>query len=93
MTMRTYMVIEHFRDGDAAPVYQRFRERGRLMPAGLAYVASWVRHDLRCCYQVMETADPALLEEWMARWRDLADFEVHPVIGSAEAMERVLRTA
>ena len=27
-----FMVIEHFRDGDARPVYARFRERGRLAP-------------------------------------------------------------
>jgi hypothetical protein len=84
------MVIEHFRDGDAAPVYRRFRERGRLAPDGLTYVASWVDASLRCCYQVMETADRALLEQWMERWRDLVDFEVHEVLGSAEAAERVL---
>jgi hypothetical protein len=85
------MVIEHFRGGDAAPVYRRFRERGRLAPDGLTYVASWVDAALRRCYQVMETHDPALLEEWMGHWRDLVDFEVHPVISSAEASERVAR--
>ena len=37
----------------------------------------------------METEDPALLEQWVAQWRDLADFEVHPVISSAEAAQRV----
>jgi hypothetical protein len=25
-----YMIIEHFRDGNAEPVYERFRARGRL---------------------------------------------------------------
>lgn len=90
MKSATYLVIERFRNGDAAPVYQRFRERGRLAPDGLTYVASWVDAELRCCYQVMETADPKLLDEWMARWSDLVDFEVHPVISSAEAAERVL---
>ena len=29
-----YMVIEHFRGGDARPVYRRFREHGRLAPRG-----------------------------------------------------------
>jgi len=86
----TYMVIEHFRNGDAAPVYQRFRDRGRLAPDGLTYVASWVDSTLQCCYQVMETGDPTLLDQWMARWRDLVEFEVHQVISSAEAAERVL---
>ena len=90
MTKLTYMVVERFRNGDAAPVYQRFRDRGRLAPDGLSYVASWVDSSLRCCYQVMETADPALLEQWMERWRDLVDFEVHQVISSVEAAERVL---
>jgi hypothetical protein len=90
MSKLTYMVIERFRNGDAAPVYRRFRERGRLAPDGLTYVGSWVDSTLGCCYQVMETADPALLEAWMARWRDLVDFEVHEVISSAEAAGRAL---
>jgi hypothetical protein len=36
-----YMIIENFRDGDALPVYRRFRDQGRLAPDGLRYVASW----------------------------------------------------
>jgi uncharacterized protein DUF3303 len=84
-----YMVIEHFRNGDAAAVYRRFRERGRMAPEGLTYVSSWVTPDLHRCYQVMEAAEPGLLEQWMANWRDLVDFEVHPVISSKEAAERV----
>jgi hypothetical protein len=86
-----FMVIERFRNGDAAPVYERLRQRGRLAPDGLTYVASWVDSELRCCFQIMETEDPTLLEQWMARWRDLVDFEVHEVIGSAEASQRALR--
>jgi hypothetical protein len=84
------MVIERFRDGDPAPVYKRLQERGRLVPEGLSYVASWVDSELRCCFQVMETRDPALLEQWMGRWRDLVDFEVHAVITSEEAAQRAL---
>jgi hypothetical protein len=90
MSRLTYMVIEHFRDGEAAPVYRRFRECGRLAPDGLTYVASWVDAGLRRCYQVMEAEDPALLEQWMDRWRDLVDFEVHEVISSSEAAQRLL---
>jgi hypothetical protein len=82
------MVLERFRNGDAVPVYRRFKERGRLAPAGLSYVSSWVSADLSVCYQVMETADRALLEEWMDRWRDLVEFEVHAVITSQEAAQR-----
>jgi hypothetical protein len=84
-----YMVIEHFRNGDPAPVYRRFREQGRLAPEGLRYVASWVTGDLQHCYQVMETDDPALLREWTSRWEDLVEFEVVPVITSADAAAAV----
>jgi hypothetical protein len=80
-----FLVVEHFRDGNAIPVYRRFRERGRLAPAGLAYVASWVTTDLTRCYQVMECDDRALLDEWMSHWEDLVHFEVLPVVSSAEA--------
>jgi hypothetical protein len=87
---RTFMVIERFRQSDARPVYERFRNRGRLAPEGLTYVASWVDTELGCCYQVMEAGAPGLLEEWMSRWQDLVEFEVHEVISSAEAMRRVM---
>jgi hypothetical protein len=83
-----FMIIEHFRNGEAAPVYRRFRERGRLAPDGLTYVASWVTQDLTRCYQVMECADRALLDMWMAGWSDLVDFEVIPVVTSADAASR-----
>ena len=84
-----YMIVEHFRDGDAVPVYRRFRDQGRLAPEGLRYVASWVADDFRCCFQVMECADPQLLAQWMARWEDLIEFEVIPVVTSAEAAAEV----
>jgi len=80
-----YMIVERFRDGDPVPVYSRFREQGRLAPDGLRYVTSWVTTDRTTCYQVMECDDESLLTEWMSRWIDLVDFEVHPVTTSAEA--------
>lgn len=83
-----YMVIEHFRNGDPRPVYARFRAQGRLAPEGLQYVNSWVTDDLAHCYQVMACDDRALLDQWIARWSDLVDFEVVPVITSAEAAAR-----
>jgi hypothetical protein len=84
-----YMVIENFRDGDAVPVYRRFREKGRLAPDGLRYVASWVTEDLRRCFQIMDCDDPSLLTQWMAHWEDLVEFDVMPVVTSAEAATRV----
>ena len=86
-----YMIIEHFRKGPS-PVYERFRARGRLAPAGVNYVNSWVTSDLQRCYQVMECDDRELLDTWLGAWEDLVDFEVHPVITSAEASARVNRT-
>ena len=85
---RVYMIVEHFRGGDAAPVYERFRARGRLAPEGLRYVSSWVTEDLTRCYQVMECDDRSLLDAWMAAWSDLVEFEVLPVVTSAEAAAR-----
>jgi hypothetical protein len=83
-----YMVVEHFK-GDPAPVYRRFRDRGRLAPDGLRYVNSWVTGDLQRCYQVMECDDRRLLEAWMNQWKDLVDFEVVPVVTSAEAASTI----
>ena len=84
-----YMVIEHFKNGDAVPVYRRFRDQGRLAPDGLHYVSSWVDVNLQRCYQVMETENRSLLDDWLARWNDIVDFEVHSVITSVEARERM----
>ena len=84
-----YMIIESFKDRAAAPVYRRFRDHGRLAPDGLRYVSSWVTADMSRCYQLMECDDPRLLDRWIARWRNLADFEVLPVVTSAEAVERI----
>ena len=84
-----YLLIETFKNGDPVPVYRRFRERGRMAPAGLDYVSSWVTDDLKCCYQIMATHDRALLDVWMENWNDLVDFEVRPVISSQAAAERI----
>ena len=83
------MVVERFRRG-AAPVYERAAEQGRLLPAGLTYVDSWIDERLDRCFQLMETDDRRLLDQWTARWSDLVDFEVVPVITSAEAAARVI---
>jgi hypothetical protein len=84
-----FMVIETFRGGDPVPVYRRFRDRGRLMPDGIEYRASWVNDDLRRCFQIMECKDRRLLDEWIANWSDITEFQVIPVITSADAAARV----
>ena len=89
MPKTLYMVVEHFKNKDAVAVYRRFRDNGRLAPEGLRYVSSWVDERLERCYQLMETHDRALLDRWMANWSDLVDFEVHPVMTSNEAAEKI----
>jgi hypothetical protein len=89
MPKTLYMVVEHFKNNDALPVYRRFRERGRMAPDGLTYVSSWVDDQYQRCYQLMETHDRRLLDQWMARWSDLLEFEVYPVMPSKEAAEKI----
>jgi len=88
-----YVIIERFRGGDALPVYRRFRDQGRLAPDGLRYVASWVTGDFRRCFQIMECEDRSLLDLWMSRWEDLVEFEVIPVMTSAEAAALIARAS
>lgn len=84
-----YMVVERFKNQDAAAAYRRFRDRGRMMPEGLLYVSSWVDHKFERCFQLMEAADPRLLDLWIANWNDIVDFEVYPVMTSKEAVEQI----
>lgn len=84
-----YMVVEHFKDGDPLPVYQRFRDRGRLAPEGLQYLSSWVDEKFETCFQLMETDDRGLIDEWIAKWNDIVEFEVYAVMTSKEAQARV----
>ena len=84
-----FMIIEHFRDAAPLPVYRRFRDRGRLAPPGLTYVSSWIDASLATCYQVMEAADRSVVETWIAEWDDIVDFEVIPVMTSAQAVAAV----
>jgi hypothetical protein len=89
MPHAVYMVVEHFKNKDAVAVYRRFRDKGRMAPEGLTYVSSWVDDKIECCFQLMETHDPKLLDLWMANWSDLVNFEVHAVVTSKEAAERM----
>jgi hypothetical protein len=82
-----FMVIERFRNNDAAAVYRRFRERGRMLPEGLRYVESWTEADFGRCFQLMECDDPGLFRQWTARWEDLVEFEITAVLTSEEAAE------
>ena len=81
------LVNERFKNRDAGSVYDRFAERGRMMPDGVQYVTSWVETNHDRCFQVMECDDDSLLHEWADNWRDLVDFEFVPIITGAEMAE------
>ena len=78
------MVIETYSTGPEA-VNERFTTRGRMLPDGLEYIDSWIDSESRSrCYQLMRTDTPELFDEWIAKWTDLVDFEVRPVLTSAQ---------
>ena len=79
-----FLVIEHFKNGDPGPAGDRFERMGRMLPEGLTYVASWMECNGARCYQIMETPSRELVDRWIGRWNDLVDFEVVPVLTSAD---------
>ena len=83
-----FMVIERFRHGTARAVGGRFREHGRMLPEGVSYMASWVDESGGRCFQLMSAPEQAALGPWMARWEDLIEFEVTPVLDSAAFWSR-----
>ena len=74
--MTRYLVIEHFKPGTRAKIYDRFHEKGRMLPEGLFYIDSWLEKDGDRCFQLMETNDRSLFDAWMDRWKDLVRFEI-----------------
>jgi hypothetical protein len=79
-----FLVIERFKNGDPKPVGDRFERMGRMLPEGLTYLANWMERNGARCYQVMEAPSPELVDEWISHWDDLVDFEVVPVLTSAD---------
>jgi hypothetical protein len=84
-----FMIVENFREGNPLPIYRRFRDQGRMAPEGLRYVSSWVTTDFARCFQVMECDDRELLDQWIANWNDIVDFDVIPIVTSAEAVAAI----
>ena len=80
-----YMVIERFKDVPA--IYQRLREKGRMMPEGLEYVSSWIDVDMKTCWQLMRAENESLFQAWTDNWKDLMDFEVVSVRTSSEVRQ------
>ena len=85
-----YMIIERFHPGKIKEIYQRFADKGRMLPEGVTYLNSWINESVTVCYQLMEAGSRDQLQSWIDHWKDLTDFDVVPVITSAEAREKVL---
>ena len=79
-----FMVIERFKGNDPQPAGERFKRLGRMLPDGVVYQASWMGSTGARCVQLMEAPAVESLDQWMDRWKDLVDFEVVPVLTSAE---------
>jgi len=78
-------MVTSFDPSRAVEIYRRFQEQGRGIPDVLSYVDSWVDAGLGRVWQIMETDDVALLQEWIAFWAPLVDdFEV--VLGGLARM-------
>jgi len=84
-----YMIIEYYHPGKIKELYRRFDEKGRMLPEGVHYINSWINEDVTVCYQVMESDSVDKLHDWISNWNDIVDFQVIPVISSAEARSRV----
>ena len=87
-----FMVIEHFQGGDARAIGERFARDGRMLPDGVAYISSWIDEPRARCFQLMEAADGRMLDVWIERWSDLAEFEVIPVVTSQEYWAKISDT-
>jgi hypothetical protein len=79
-----FMVIERFKQGNSTAIGERFRRSGRMLPDGISYHASCIDSQGTRCFQLMEAPDAESLNSWVARWSDLIDFEIVPVVTSSE---------
>ena len=84
-----FMVVERFKNDNVRAVYDRIRDQGRMLPVGLKYLDSWVEANLQRCFQLMECEDPRFFQEWVARWQDLVDFEIIPIVPSKQTSETI----
>lgn len=88
-----FMVIERFKHNNPNPVGERFKSRGRMLPQSVTYQASWMETSGSKCFQLMEAPTAGVLNEWIDRWNDLVDFEIIPVVSSAEYSARTPNTS
>ena len=83
------MIIETFHPDKVKQLYKRFEEKGRQLPEGVHYINSWIDENIKTCYQVMESDTEEKIRQWIQHWVDLSDFQIIPVLTSAQAKEKV----
>ena len=83
------MVIETFLPGCKDKVYERFHQKGRMLPEGLIYIDSWLEKDGDRCFQLMETQDPSLFQQWIKHWDDLVTFEFAEIVENPDKADNV----
>jgi hypothetical protein len=78
-----YMLINHTRPGLSAADYEQLGQLAQgfydRIPTGLKFIGDWAANDGSCTFAVLETDDPALLEQIQAPFRAYVDMEVIPV--------------
>lgn len=84
-----FMVIERFKKGSVKHIGERFTTKGRMLPEGVVYHASWVDSEGARCFQVMEAPDRDSLDAWIRCWDDLVDFEIVPVQTSSDFWSKI----
>ena len=87
--METYLVIENYKSGKTKLIYERFKEKGRMLPVGVEYENSWVEENLQICYQIMKSENIEKINEWISNWKDLVDFEVKRVLTTDQVNTRL----
>ena len=78
-----YMLISRTRPNLTAEDYARLGQQAQgfydNVPAGLKLHGDWAAQDGSRTFSVLETDDPALLEQIQAPFRDYVDMELLPV--------------
>lgn len=84
-----FMVIERFKRSEIKAIYRRVRDKGRVLPKGLTYIDSWIEASFGRCFQLMETDDVTLLQQWVVELGDAIEFEIVPVAPSKDVRKMI----
>jgi len=77
--MKKFIVVEKFKPNCLEKNNALWNKKGRMLPEGLYYLNSWVNKEQRICFQLMETNNPELFDEWTNTWKAFTNFEIFPI--------------